>query len=151
MDAGEGSGGVGVAPPSALLAHPFAASIETLQAALVESVGIDPADLLGAIGWAVALALVGVVSKFLTGWYAAGRLGVGPKGRMRAGTTLIARGEFSIVIAAFGAELVDGPELGALAAGYVPITAIAGPLLAKFSDRLPTPPVPQSKRAAPAT
>ncbi len=112
---------------------------------------IDPADLLGALGWAVALALVGVVSKFLTGWYAAGRLGVGPKGRMRAGTTLIARGEFSIVIAALGAELVDGPELGALAAGYVLITAIAGPLLAKFSDRLPTPPLPQWKRAAPAT
>ena len=32
---------------------------------------------------------------------------------------LIARGEFSIVIAALGSGLVDGPDLGALAAGYV--------------------------------
>ena len=39
-----------------------------------------------------------------TGWYAAGRAGVGPKGRLRAGTVMIARGEFSIVIAALGAE-----------------------------------------------
>jgi CPA2 family monovalent cation:H+ antiporter-2 len=53
---------------------------------------------------------------------------------------LIARGEFSIVIAALGAGLVDGPELGALAAGYVLITAMIGPILAKFSDRIPLPP-----------
>ncbi len=112
---------------------------------------IDPADLLSAAGWAVALAVVGAITKFITGWYAAGRIGVGTKGRMRAGTTLIARGEFSIVIAALGTDLVDGPELGALAAGYVLITAVLGPLLAKFSDRLPTPATPQWKRAAPAT
>ena len=112
---------------------------------------IDPADLLSAAGWAIALPVVGALTKFVTGWYAAGRLGVGTKGRMRAGTTLIARGEFSIVIAALGTDLIDGPELGALAAGYVLITAVLGPLLAKFSDRLPAPQVPQWKRAAPAT
>ena len=44
------------------------------------------------------------------------------------GTVLIARGEFSIVIAALGSSLVNGPELGALAAGYVLITAIVGPI-----------------------
>ena len=57
--------------------------------------------------------------KVVTGWYAAGRIGVGRRGRLRAGTVLIARGEFSIVIAALGVSLVDGPELGALAAAYV--------------------------------
>ena len=56
---------------------------------------------------------------------------------MRAGTVLIARGEFSIVIAALGADLVDGPELGALAAGYVLVTAIVGPLAARYADRIP--------------
>jgi CPA2 family monovalent cation:H+ antiporter-2 len=58
---------------------------------------------------------------------------------MRAGTALIARGEFSIVVAALGATLVDGAELGALAAGYVLVTAVVGPLAAKYSDRIPIP------------
>lgn len=100
---------------------------------------IDPADLLDAAVPALALAAVGVITKMATGWYAAGRVGAGPRGRMRAATVVIARGEFSIVIAALGSELVDGPELGALAAGYVLVTAIVGPIITKFSDRIPIP------------
>jgi monovalent cation:H+ antiporter-2, CPA2 family len=98
---------------------------------------IDPADLFAAALPAMALAVATAVTKVLTGWYAAQRVGAGPKGRLRAGTVMIARGEFSIVIAALGSELVDGPELGALAAGYVLTTAIIGPLAAKYSDRVP--------------
>ena len=101
---------------------------------------IDPADLFDAALPALGLAAVTALTKMATGWYAAGRVGAAPKGRMRAGTVLIARGEFSIVIAALGSQLVDGPQLGALAAGYVLATAILGPLAAKFSDRLPLPP-----------
>lgn len=97
---------------------------------------IDPADLVDVAGWAVLLAVVGALTKTLTGWYAATRRGVGPRGRMRAGTVLVARGEFSIVIAALGADLADGPELGALAAGYVLLTAILGPLATRFSDQI---------------
>ena len=63
-----------------------------------------------------------------------------PRGRVRAGTVLIARGEFSIVIAALGSELADGPDLGALAAAYVLITAIVGPLATRFADHIPIPP-----------
>jgi len=100
---------------------------------------IDPADLVDAAGPAVGLALVSIATKVITGWYAAGRVGAGPRGRLRAGTVLIARGEFSIVIAALGSSLVEGPELGALAAGYVLTTAIVGPLAAKFADRIPVP------------
>ena len=66
-------------------------------------------------------------------------MGAAPKGRLRAGTVLIARGEFSIVIAALGSSLVNGPELGALAAGYVLRTAIIGPIAAKFADHIPLP------------
>jgi CPA2 family monovalent cation:H+ antiporter-2 len=98
---------------------------------------IDPADLLDVAGWAVLLAGVGVITKIVTGWYAAGRNGIGERGKMRAGTVLIARGEFSIVIAALGADLVDGAELGALAAGYVLLTAVLGPLCARYADLLP--------------
>ena len=110
---------------------------------------IDPADLVDAALPALALAVVTSIAKVATGWIAAGRAGVGPRGRVRAGTVLIARGEFSIVIAALGSELVDGPDLGALAAAYVLITAIGGPLATKYADRLPIP----SRRwaAAPTT
>ena len=101
---------------------------------------VDPADLVGVLGAAIGLALVTTLTKIVTGWAAAKRVGAGPKGRMRAGTTLVARGEFSIVIAALGADLVDGTELGALVAAYVLLTAILGPLLAKFADRIPLPP-----------
>jgi len=100
---------------------------------------IDPADLIAAIIPAAALFAVTALTKVATGWYAAGRVGAAPKGRLRAGTVLIARGEFSIVIAALGSGLVDGPDLGALAAGYVLISAIVGPIVAKFSDRIPLP------------
>ena len=35
-------------------------------------------------------------------------------------------------------DLADGPDLGALAAGYVLVTAIVGPLAARWSDRIPS-------------
>ena len=54
--------------------------------------------------------------------------------RLRAGSALIARGEFSIVIASLGADLADGPDLGALAAAFVLVTAITGPLAARALD-----------------
>ena len=98
------------------------------------SFGIDPADLVDVAGWALLLALIGVITKTATGWYAARRRGVASKGRLRAGTVLIARGEFSIVIAALGADLPDGTSLGATAAGFVLITAVLGPLITRFSD-----------------
>ncbi|MDJ0767606.1 MAG: cation:proton antiporter [Ilumatobacter sp.] len=106
---------------------------------VVFSFRIDPADLVGAIGPAVALAAVTVISKLATGWYAGRRAGVGARGRVRAGTALVARGEFSIVIAALGSELVDGPDLEALAACYVLIVAVVGPLITRSADRIPIP------------
>jgi CPA2 family monovalent cation:H+ antiporter-2 len=108
---------------------------------------IDPSDLVDVAAPALALAAVTAIAKVVTGWISAGRAGVGPRGRVRAGTVLVARGEFSIVIAALGSELADGPDLGALAAAYVLITAIAGPLATKYADNLPIP----SRWAAAAT
>jgi CPA2 family monovalent cation:H+ antiporter-2 len=112
---------------------------------------IDPRDLLNTLGVAIVLAVATAFTKVVTGWYAAGRQGAGDRGRLRAGTVLIARGEFSIVIAALGSELIDGPELGALAAGYVLITAIAGPLATRFSDQIPMPSWIRPRRGTPAT
>ena len=48
----------------------------------------------------------------------------------------MARGEFSVVIAELGIAAGLEPRLGPLAAGYVLILAIAGPLLMRWS---PTP------------
>lgn len=86
---------------------------------------------------ALALLVLTGAGKLVSGWVAAGRVGAGPAGRRRAGAALIARGEFSIVIAALGAGGADAEELGALAAAYVLLTAVAGPLAAKYVDRLP--------------
>jgi CPA2 family monovalent cation:H+ antiporter-2 len=97
---------------------------------------IDPGDLIDVAGWALLLAVVTAATKTATGWYAAKRRGVGSRGRLRAGTVLIARGEFSIVIAALGAGLAEGAQLGALAAGYVLLTAVFGPLATRFSDQI---------------
>ena len=99
------------------------------------SFSVDPADLLEVLAPAAVLAVVGVGGKVLAGWWAARPIAAGP-GRLRAGTVLVARGEFSIVIAALGASTADGAELGAMAAAYVLITAVVGPLITKFSDDL---------------
>jgi CPA2 family monovalent cation:H+ antiporter-2 len=109
---------------------------------------VDPAKLIDSLLPAIGLAILTSITKFATGWYAAKRVGAAQKGRMRAGATLIARGEFSIVIAALGATLADGPELGALVAGYVLLTAIAAPFAAKYADRV-TLPKRKSKRQSP--
>jgi len=47
---------------------------------------------------------------------------------------LIARGEFSIVIAGLAVGVAGAEELPALAAAYVLLMAIAGPLAAKVAD-----------------
>jgi monovalent cation:H+ antiporter-2, CPA2 family len=86
---------------------------------------------------AALLALVTTATKVGTGWVAAGRHGVDRAGRIRAGTALVARGEFSIVIASLGATVAHGDRLGALAAAYVLLTAVAGPLLAKRAGDIP--------------
>lgn len=97
---------------------------------------INPADLVPVLVPAIILAAVTSATKFGTGWYAARRLGVGTRGRWRAATVLIARGEFAIVVAALGASLVEGPEIAALGAAYVLITDVVGPVATKFADRL---------------
>ena len=59
------------------------------------------------------------------------RAGCDKRSAVRSGLTLIARGEFSIVIAGLGIALE--PRLGPLAAAYVLLLAIAGPILARLS------------------
>ncbi|MFD5310734.1 MULTISPECIES: cation:proton antiporter [Streptomyces] len=94
----------------------------------------NPADIPPVLVPALILAAVTALTKVATGWYAAHRAGLRGGGRWRAGGTLVARGEFSIVIAglAVGVE----PRLGPLATAYVLILVVLGPLTARFTEPL---------------
>jgi len=93
---------------------------------------VDPADLLPMLPFALGLAAVTAVTKIITGAYAASREGAARRGQLRAGSALIARGEFSLVIIGLAAVSVGG-TLSAVATPYVFILAIVGPVLARFA------------------
>lgn len=102
---------------------------------VVFGLNTDPNSIPPVLLWAVVLAVVTTATKVVTGWWAARRSGIGRMGRARAGAALVARGEFSIVIAGFAvsAGAVEG-ELAALAATYVLIMAIVGPIAARVVE-----------------
>lgn len=91
----------------------------------------DPRQLIPMLPAALLLAVVTAVTKIATGRYAARREGVGRRGQLRAGSALIVRGEFSLVIIGLVGETV--PMVEAIATPYVFILAVAGPLAARFS------------------
>ena len=95
---------------------------------------VDPAQIPPALGTALALALITAITKFVTGWWSARRAGIGPRGRARAGATLIPRGEFSIVIAGLAVASGVGTDVGALSIAYVLLLAVAGPVAARVSE-----------------
>jgi CPA2 family monovalent cation:H+ antiporter-2 len=95
---------------------------------------IDPGNIPPVALLALGLGIVTTLTKIYTGWWAARRLGVATRGRFRAGGALVARGEFSIVIAGLGVAAGVEPQLGPLAAAYVLLMAIAGPIAARVID-----------------
>ncbi len=95
---------------------------------------IDPATIPPVLGQAAALGVVGLATKATTGWVAARRAGIAPRGRARAASLLVARGEFSIAIAGLAVSAGIEPELGPLAAAYVLLLAVAGPVLSRVAD-----------------
>ncbi|MEV5890513.1 cation:proton antiporter [Nonomuraea fuscirosea] len=98
----------------------------------------DPAKILPVAGLAALLALISMITKLLTGMYAAKQAGIAKAGQARAGIALIPRGEFNIVIAGLAVGAGVHPDLGALAAAYVLILAAFGPLAAKLVQPLIT-------------
>lgn len=95
----------------------------------------DPADIPPVLPVAAALAVAGIATKLITGWIVARRAEASPRGHWRAGTLLIARGEFSVLIAGIVATAPFAPAmLIPLATTYVLITAIAGPLLSRVAE-----------------
>jgi CPA2 family monovalent cation:H+ antiporter-2 len=92
----------------------------------------NPADIPPVLLPALLLALVTAATKIFTGWYAARRADIGPRGRLRAGGALVARGEFSIVIA--GLAVVTEPRIGPIATAYVLIMVVIGPFAARWTE-----------------
>jgi CPA2 family monovalent cation:H+ antiporter-2 len=88
----------------------------------------------------VILAAVTAATKVATGVFAARRDGVARRGQLRAGTALMARGEFSLIIIGLLGSSIAG--VSALATTYVFVLAIVGPVLTRFTGG----PVPVSAR-----
>jgi CPA2 family monovalent cation:H+ antiporter-2 len=125
--------GVALSGPVVQAVHRLVGPLRDLFASLFFfffGLQIDPGGLPSVLWQAAILAAVTAATKLLTGLWSARRAGVNTPGGLRAGAALVARGEFSIVIAGLGVGLE--PELGPLSAAYVLILAVAGPILARL-------------------
>jgi monovalent cation:H+ antiporter-2, CPA2 family len=125
--------GIAVSGPIAEQSHRLFAPLRDLFAAtffFFFGLQIDPATLPRELPLAAGLALISALTKILTGYWATRGGTVDKRRRVWAGTALVARGEFSIVIAGLGAGLE--PRLGPLSAAYVLLMAIFGPVLPRL-------------------
>jgi CPA2 family monovalent cation:H+ antiporter-2 len=131
--------GIALSDPIAERTHKLLGPLRDLFAAiffLFFGLQIDPASLPPVLLLAVILGLVTTLTKLFTGWWSARRAKADSLGAFRAGAALVARGEFSIVIAGLGVAAGLEPQLGALSAAYVLFLAILGPILARFIEPL---------------
>ncbi len=127
--------GIAASGPVAEQSHQLFAPLRDLFAAtffFFFGLQIDPHTLTRALPFCFVLAVVTTATKILAGYWAARRV-TDRRGRLRAGAALVARGEFSIVIAGLGASLE--PNLGPVSAAYVLIMAILGPIAARAAKR----------------
>jgi len=125
--------GIAVSRPIADQSHRLLAPLRDLFAAtffFFFGLQINPASLTPVLSTAVVLGVLTAATKIVTGYWGAARIGVDRRGRLRAGMALVARGEFSIVIAGLGAGIE--PQLGPLSAAYVLFLAIIGPILTRL-------------------
>jgi CPA2 family monovalent cation:H+ antiporter-2 len=132
--------GIAISGGTAVNAARVLAPLRDLFAAVffvVFGLGTDPAQMPAVLPVALLLAVSTSATKIITGWFAAARQGVGRLGRARAGAALLARGEFSIVIAglAVASGHVHG-QLAALASSYVLVMGVLGPVGAHVVEPL---------------
>jgi CPA2 family monovalent cation:H+ antiporter-2 len=126
--------GIAISGPMAHQAHRLLTPLRDLFAAtffFFFGMEVNPRTLLPVLPVALILALITAGTKILTGYWTAKRAGCDRRSALRSGFTLIARGEFSIVIAGLGVAIE--PRLGPISAAYVLLLAIAGSILAKIA------------------
>ncbi len=97
---------------------------------------IDPRTLGGAVWLAVGAALLSLIGVVIAGTIVGRRARLSTVGSLNTSFTLLARGEFSIIIVNLALAGSLMPVLQPFAALYVLILASASPLLAKESERI---------------
>jgi CPA2 family monovalent cation:H+ antiporter-2 len=97
---------------------------------------IDPFTLGGAMWLAIGAALLSLIGVTISGLIVGKRNGLSTVGSLNTGFTLLARGEFSIIIVNLAVAGALMPILQPFAALYVLILASASPLLAKETERI---------------
>jgi CPA2 family monovalent cation:H+ antiporter-2 len=128
--------GIAASGPIAEHSHRLIAPLRDLFAAIFFfffGLEIDPRTLPPVLVLALVLAAITMLTKTLTEYLSTRGSRVNRRTRLHAGITLIAHGEFSIVIAGLGVTLE--PRLGPLSAAYVLLMAILGPLAARIFSR----------------
>lgn len=133
--------GIGISGPAAHRAETLLSPVRDLFAAVFFvffGLSTDPSILPAVAVPVVLLTMVTVATKVAVAWVGGRRESISTRGRWRASAALAARGEFSIVIAGLGLAAGGSSQLSAIAAGYVLLTAIIGPLGARVAAQLPS-------------
>lgn len=144
--------GIALSGEAAERAHGLLSPLRDLFAAVFFvffGLRIDPGSIPAAAGIALTLGAVTTMTKLATGWWGARRGGVGTRARWRAGALLVARGEFSLVIAALAVASGLEPELGPVATAYVLLMALVGPVAVRIAARGAKVPQPSLRRPEP--
>jgi CPA2 family monovalent cation:H+ antiporter-2 len=97
---------------------------------------VDPATLAGVALPVAAAVVLTVFGNLVAGIVAARLQGFGPQEAANIGLSVLARGEFSLILASLAVVAGLDGRLGPFAAAYVLVLAIAGPLAASRSDLL---------------
>ncbi|MGW3340649.1 cation:proton antiporter [Streptomyces sp. NPDC001009] len=118
---------------------------------------LDPAGLASVAGPVAAAAGLTIVMNVIAGLLVARTYGYGPEPAADIATTLVARGEFALILGAMAASAGLDGRLASFIAGYVLVLAILGPVIAERADLLaramravrPAPPAPDPCEEAP--
>ena len=95
--------------------------------------GTDPGALAAVAAPLAALVGITAATKLLSGYYGAAAYGLSERRRVRTALALVARGEFSLVLAALAAGAGLNPRLTALIVGYVLAMSVLGTVLMRYS------------------
>jgi CPA2 family monovalent cation:H+ antiporter-2 len=97
---------------------------------------IDPGAVLGVVPQILLAATMTMVLALASGLFAARLYRFGREEALNVGFTVVARGEFSLVLAAMALAAGMDTRIGPFTAGYILLLAVDSPLLAPHSGRL---------------